>query len=221
MHQQGSPLTSGRTVLWRTLPVLFIAPLISSLLNHYDLVLYLSFGYAFLFLLILQYRRLCHEWVNWIDNIPVLTEASILDWYHSRMEKALGSDDTTESSVMMDSDEITRNSKQAALQAFRQSVLSYQQGLLSVRDVVLCPDPLVRRVVVGLPYIDWLVRKNSSSRENSGNTEPFSVSWFAQLDQALKAQKQMTQGLKEHNIFMLFRYSELDVSCLRIPTFYG
>jgi len=212
MHQQGSPLTSGRTVLWRTLPVLFIAPLISSFLNHYDLILYLSFGYFFLFLLLLQYRRLCHEWMNWIDNIPTLTETGILDWYHSRMEKDIVSDDTTESSVIVDNEESTLNPKQVALQAFRESVLSYQQGLHSIRDVVLCPDPLVRRVVLGLPFIDWLVRKHSSNGESRDTIEPFSVSWFAQLDQALKAQKQMTQGLKEHSIFMLSRYSKLDVS---------
>lgn len=62
MHQQDSPLTSGRTVVWRNIPILLLSPLISSFVNGHDLEIYIPILYTFLLSLIYQYRKLCHEW---------------------------------------------------------------------------------------------------------------------------------------------------------------
>ncbi|KAK0616354.1 hypothetical protein B0T14DRAFT_458687 [Immersiella caudata] len=208
MHQPGSPLTSGRTVLWRTIPLLFVSPVVSSFFNRYDVAIYLSVGYTFLCLLLLQYRRLCREWVTWTDNVPKISERDIVDWYSSRLGKNLASDDSSESSVMISEETQTVPSKVGALQAFQAAMQRYQGNMASIKQRLLYPDPFLERVDKGLPYIEWLLRKEHSRRDIA---EAFSVSWFAQLSQASKAQQAMTQGLKEHSIFMLSRHATLDV----------
>jgi hypothetical protein len=208
MHQRGSPLTSGRNVLWRTIPVLFLSPLLSSFVNDYDLVIYLSVGYSFLSLLLFQYRRLCHEWMNWMDNIPQLTDKDIFDWHTSRTEKRHIPDDTSEDSVMISESEYQGNPKALAIASFRDSVRRQRRRLFKNRSTS-CGESLVVRVERGLPYIEWLLKKGSSSDQGA---ELFSGSWFARVSQAVKVQQQMTQGLKEHSIFMLFRHARYDVS---------
>jgi len=210
MHQLGSPLTSGRTILWRTIPVLFVSPAVSSFVNRYDVTIYLSVGYTFLCLLLLQYRNVCRKWVGWTDNIPKLSERDIFDWYALRTDKPFVSDDTSESesSLMILDEGPTACPKQEALQTFRECLQLYRGNVASMKQRILSPDPLLERVDKGLPYIEWLLRKGTSDVERS---ELFSVSWFAQLSQALRAQQSMTQGLKEHSIFQLSRYATLDV----------
>ncbi|KAK0707728.1 hypothetical protein B0H67DRAFT_543007 [Lasiosphaeris hirsuta] len=205
MHQPGSPLVSGRTVLWRTMPVLFISPIVSSCLGGHDLAIYLSVGYGFLPLALLQYRRLCHQWMNWTDNIPKLAENDILEWYSSRARMESSSDNGSEASIAVVDTDLTLK---LALRAFRESVASHQRAMLYVRGAVLIPDTLVQQTARGLPCIEWLLQRESQGEHPS---EPFSVSWFAQLSQALKKQQQMAQGLKEHSIFMLFRYARFDI----------
>lgn len=209
MHQRGSPLTSGRNVLWRTMPVLFLSPLLSSFVNDYDLVIYLSVGYSFLSLLLFQYRRLCHEWMGWMDNIPQFTEKDIFDWYASMTEKRLVPDDTSEISVMITEPKYHEDPKAVALASFRDSVRRQGRRLHKNR-ITTCGDSLVVRVERGLPYIEWLLKKGSTGDDGA---KLFSGSWFARVSQAIKVQQQMTQGLKEHSIFMLFRHARYDVSC--------
>ncbi|KAK4173728.1 family 4 putative glycosyltransferase [Triangularia setosa] len=210
MHQHGTPLTSGRTVLWRTLPLLFISPIMSTYLNGHDLKIYLSVGYGFLILLFIQYRSLCHEWINWLDNVPKFTEKDILTWYTTRLEKQ--NSGTQSSSTSSVSDSLSENAddfKKLALQTFRETIAQGSTNFGHLKNTVLTPDPLVRRVVKGMPYILWLMKKDAT--EDNQPAEMFSVAWFSQLSQALKRQQQMAQGLKEHSIFMLFRYGKLDI----------
>jgi len=207
MHQRGSPLTSGRNVLWRTMPVLFLSPLLSSLVNDYDLVIYLSVGYSFLSLLLFQYRRLCHAWMNWMDNIPQFTEKDILDWHTSRTEKRHTPDDTSEISVMINETEYHEDPKALALASFRDSVRG-QRRRLNKNHNTPCGEALVVRVKRSLPYIEWLLKRGSTSGHC---TEIFSGPWFSRVSQAVKVQQQKTQGLKEHSIFMLFRHARYDV----------
>ncbi|KAK4200751.1 family 4 putative glycosyltransferase [Triangularia verruculosa] len=210
MHQHGTPLTSGRTVLWRTLPLLFISPIMSTYLNGHDLKIYLSVGYGFLILLFIQYRSLCHEWINWLDNVPKFTEKDILTWYTTRLEKQ--NSGTQSSSTSSVSDSLSENAddfKKLALQTFRETIQEGSTNFGHLKNTVLTPDPLIRRVVKGMPYILWLMKKDAT--EDNQPAEMFSVAWFSQLSQALKRQQQMAQGLKEHSIFMLFRYGKLDI----------
>lgn len=215
MHQHGSPLTSGRTVLWRTMPVLFISPIVSTYVPGHDLKIYLAVGYGFITLLLLQYRGLCHEWINWLDNVAKFTDNDIVQWYSTRLEKERQSEEVATSSNSSTND-ISDDTppdelKKAALHAFRASVASNSTNLSTFTQAVKTPDPLVRRVVKSLPYIHWLLKKDVG--EDAKPADLFSVAWFSQLAQALQRQQQMAQGLKEHNIFMLFRYSRYDIGC--------
>ncbi|KAK4162961.1 family 4 putative glycosyltransferase [Cladorrhinum sp. PSN259] len=213
MHQHGTPLTSGRSVLWRTMPVLFISPVVSTYVNGHDLKIYLAVGYGFLTLLLIQYRSLCHEWINWTDNIAKFTEDDIVKWYSTRLEKERESTEISSSSRSSDdgaANETPQDElKKAALQAFRSSVVYNSTNISTFTQAVRVSDPLVRRVVKSLPYIEWLLKKDVG--ESTQPEDMFSVAWFSQFSQSLKRQQQMAQGLKEHNIFMLFRYSRYDI----------
>lgn len=210
MHQRHCPMTSGRTVLWRTIPILFVSPVVSTFANNYDLAIYLSVEYAFLSLLLVQYRRLCHEWVRWADEIPKLSEKDVIQWYKSRVDERTLSDDTKESSVnLANRSDDAENLAQLAAGAMRLALETYQGRPTRLRSEDRGYDAIVERVAAGMPYIDWLLRRG----EPSGRIPPrFSASWFAQLSQKSKQHQQMVQGLKEHSIFMLFRYARCDVS---------
>ena len=99
MHQPGSPLRSGRLILWRTLPFLFISPLLSSFVNGHDLKIYLPVSFTFLILVLVQYRSICMEWSSWMDNIPDISEQDIANWYNSRFSKTETSSDSGKSVV--------------------------------------------------------------------------------------------------------------------------
>lgn len=216
MHQKASPLSSGRAVLWRTIPVLLISPILSSLLNGHDLMIYLTVGYVFLLLVLYQYRKLCHEWMNWLDKIPMFSERDILEWYSNRLEKNRFSGSSTQ--VSIDSQESQDSTSEAVLKdiawrAFQQSVEVYQRGFLRHprgTKSLYGDNDLVKKVAKGLPYIKWLL--HAEMVEGTQPTELFSVPWCAQVAEAYKKRRQMGQGLKEHSVFMLFRYARLDVS---------
>ena len=216
MHQNGSPLPSGRVVLWRTIPVLSISPVLSSFFNGHDLLIYLSVGYVFLFLVLIQYRKMCHEWMNWLDNVPMFNERDVLEWHATRVSKRRLSGSSTEASDgSRDSQDIASESasKDLPARAFQQSVETCQQGFICRSNSpksLYGDNELAEKVAKGLPYIKWLLQTEMG--EGSQSTELFSVPWFAQVAEAYKKRRQMVQGLKEHSIFMLFRYARLDVS---------
>jgi hypothetical protein len=205
MHQKGCPLTSGRVVLWRTIPFLAISPILSTFVNGHDVLIYLIVLYTFLLLLLFQFRNLCHEWSSWISEIPDLREEDICAWYNktqpygSHIEKSgKGADGVNKS----------------ALIAFREKVEAYRPGLFKSRKRVVSDD-LVAEVAKALPLISWLLKKENQTHGNShADAKPveiFTRSWFAQLEQALEKQQGLTRGLREHSIFVLFRHGEYDV----------
>src|SRR5262249_27235036 len=69
-------------------------------------------------------------------------------------------------------------------------------------------DPLVAKAAVGLPYAQWLLKKGDGS---STTSEPFTKTWLVELDLELKRHEQLVRGLKEHNIFILWRYGKWDL----------
>ncbi|KAK3682047.1 hypothetical protein B0T22DRAFT_432377 [Podospora appendiculata] len=212
MYQQGSPLTSGRTVLWRTIPILFLSPLISTFLDGHDLLVYLTVGYGYLFLVLFQYRRLCQEWVGWIHHVPSIAEDDIVSWYTAKLKQQQPTTSSSQSSLRTISDDSPEVHRKLALRSFSETVALYRQRLFNVNIKRLCPgtasDHFVQRVGNGLRYIDWLLQIENRDKEP---VETFSVAWFAQLTEAMKSRRQMAQGLKEHSIFMLFRYARFDI----------
>jgi hypothetical protein len=197
MHQKGSPLTSGRTVLWRTIPVLFISPLLSTFVNGHDLAIYPPVMYGFLALALYQYRRLGREWSAWTSKVPILTEKDVVDWYSSKLPSE-SSDDQSEK---------TKDISKIAKEAFRVAVKSARRG--GSGSTTNGSDPTVSRVARGMPYADWILKKECVDMDVP---EDFSTQWFTLLTDGLKRQKQLVRGLKEHNVLMLFRFARYDVS---------
>jgi hypothetical protein len=204
MHHKQSPLTSGRVVLWRTIPFLFISPILTTFLNHHDLLIYLPVLYTFLLLLLFQYRALCHEWATWPSKIPTIKEEDIVTWYIERM-----SNDSSEEKLVATSEAVVKS----AQRAFREEVANVEREALNSNRKAK-PDNLVAEVAQGLPFAIWLLEKDNLSKPISETSEPFTKSWLVRLDQALQTQQGLVQGLKEHSIFMLFRHGKYDVSML-------
>lgn len=219
MHQRDSPLTSGRTVLWRTIPLLFLSPLISTFSPDHDLQIYLPVTYGFLVFILIQYRVLCHEWSTWMTKIPRVGEKDIIAWYNTKEQSKVEEDSEsdlegnkedgsniklTEQNSPAPSPEVKRK---MALSAFRKEVEAYSPGFMGFGRTKNA-DALVTRMAKGMPYLEWLLKKDDAARPRADTLTP---GWFGQVSQALKTQESMAQGLKEHNIFILFRYARFDI----------
>jgi hypothetical protein len=206
MHRSGSPLTSGRAILWRTLPFLFISPVLSIFVPNHDLPVYLSVLYVFLLLLLIQYRNLCHEWNSWTNKVPVIKTDEVIEWY--KIHVAAENNDETE--------ELTGDAlSKAATTAFQNAVEAYKgKGITNRHD----EDPLVARAAEGLRFALWLLEKESpnpdknAKKEAKRDVEQWSKIWLSKVEQALKSTEQLARGLKEHSVFVLFRYGQYDVS---------
>lgn len=202
VHQRGSPLTSGRILLWRTIPVLFISPILSSLVSGHDLAIYLPVVYGFLALVLVQYRNLCHEWSTWQEHIPKISEQDVIEWYSAKTVQSQASSDD-ESIVPLNS-----GSGAEAQQAMRLAVKSIRRGTAQTgfKDDLI--DPVVSRIAKGMPFAEWLLKKEFPDGKAP---QEFSPEWFNTLSEAFKKQQQLFRGLKEHNILILFRYARHDV----------
>ncbi|RDI83168.1 hypothetical protein Vi05172_g6780 [Venturia inaequalis] len=202
MHFSGSPLTSGRTVLWRTFPVLAVSPLLSTFVNGYDLAIYILTMVVFLILLLLQYWFLSRQWSTWVDRIPKMTEKDITAWYKKRLTGQREKGDV----ACPDEESEGQDLKETAQLVFRAEVDALKRR--NVKAFGQNTDQLVAKAAKGLPFANWLVAKG---KEGEPLPAAFSSTWFVQLDLAIKAQQQLVRGLKEHSAFFLFRYSKYDL----------
>lgn len=185
MHQHGSPLLSGRTVIWRTVPLLFAGPIITTFVREHDLLIYLLTGYIFLIALLWQYRWLCRTWSSWIQLIPKVSEKEIKEW----QKKRAGTKE-------VDSD--------TACEEFYQAIQQYNNT--PFKRFRAQRDPLVARTAMGLPYAFWLLKK-----EGSTPPKPFSAAWFPKMKTVLDSHQQLIRGLKGHSIFFLFRLGRQEI----------
>jgi hypothetical protein len=162
--------------------------------------------YVFLLLLLIQYRNLCHEWNNWTKKVPVIKTDEVIEWY--KIHVAAENNDETE--------ELTGDAlSKAATTAFQNAVEAYKgKGITNRHD----EDPLVARAAEGLRFALWLLEKESpnpdknAKKEAKRDVEQWSKIWLSKVEQALKSTEQLARGLKEHSVFVLFRYGQYDVS---------
>jgi hypothetical protein len=205
MHRQHSPLTSGRVVLWRTIPFLAISPLITTFLPGHDIPIYLAVLYAFLLLLLIQYRNLCHEWSSWSSRVPRTTAKDVSDWYQNQIT----TDYDGEKCVLVN--EALERAAQSAFQAAVDDLLRNR----TQRGTTI--DPLVIEAAKGLPLSLWLLEKENpipakkAVNKAEASSELFTTIWFSKVEQALESQQKLVQGLKEHSTFVLFRHGKYDV----------
>ncbi|GKT52652.1 uncharacterized protein ColSpa_12833 [Colletotrichum spaethianum] len=210
MHQTGSPLPSGRKVLWRTAQVLLAAPILSVYFDGHDLLIYLSTSYVFLFLLLAQYRRLCREWTAWLPRILEFSKEDIDLWYSSRIVKSAESSGLIGTDVAADEDLSRTASASAAERLFREEVDAWTHGSNRRPSGDKSNDPrsLVERVGNAMPYIEWLLAPKFPRVD-----APliFSAAWFRELDHVLQTPRQVRNCLKEHNAVVLLRLANHDI----------
>lgn len=92
----GSSFLNGRRIIIMVVPTLTISPLVT-IFNyngkHYDIFIYPSILYIFVFLLFLGTRHVATQWVTWYHNIKTLNDSDVKDWYVQRYnlrERAAG-----------------------------------------------------------------------------------------------------------------------------------
>ena len=197
MHRSGSPLPSGRMAMWKCLPILLISPILTIFVRGWDLLIYLLIVYTFTGALLINFRRLCHEWTDWHMNVPNFKEKDLFVWYRKHASVESETDATALAAA-------ARAALRSAIRRFNQQKRSW-----SFRSRNATSDPFVAKMAKGLPFADFLLRKDVSAGEPP---ELFTTTWFVQLELALDNQRQLMRGLKEHSSFINYRYSRYDVS---------
>jgi hypothetical protein len=199
MHRLGCPLTSGRTAMWRCIPILFISPIVTTFVHGHDLLIYLLIIYTFVITLLVTFRNLLHEWTCWLTNVPSVKEGDLMKWYKDK----IGYKPTGDG----DSQELSADSRRALMQ----EVQSYhKRGLLrQIFSSEESMDPFVKKMSIGYPYAIWLLEKEAYG---AALPETYTTTWFVQLELAFANQRQLVRGLKEHSPFITFRYAKYDVS---------
>jgi hypothetical protein len=201
MHRLGCPLTSGRTAMWRCIPILFISPVVTTFVNGHDLLIYLLIIYTFVITLLVSFRNLLHEWTTWLAKVPSVKEKDLMTWHNSTIKEK--QDAATEG----DSQDIAIRARLA----LRIAVHEYRNRSLIRKIFSSEPNtnPFVRKMAIGHPYALWLLEKEAGGAELP---EVYTTTWFVQLELAFANQRQLTRGFKEHSQFITFRYSKYDVS---------
>ncbi|KAI7424007.1 glycosyltransferase family 4 protein [Hortaea werneckii] len=196
MHRSGSPLPSGRSAMWKCLPILMISPILTVFVRGWDLLIYLLVVYTFTASLLISFRRLCHEWTDWHIKVPNFKEKDLLTWYRKH--------------ASVDSDADATALAGTARYALQQEIIRVQRQKRSwafwnrSKDT----DPFVMKMADGMKFADFLLRKDASAGEPP---ELFTTTWFVQLELALDNQRQLMRGLKEHSSFINYRYSRYDL----------
>ncbi|KAG9623282.1 glycosyltransferase family 4 protein, partial [Aureobasidium melanogenum] len=200
MHRLGCPLRSGRTAMWRRVPILFVPPILTTFVNGHDLLIYLLIIYTFVIALLITFRNLLHEWTTWLSKVPSVKEKDLIAWYNSKMKKE------KESSSGGDSQDIAARARFAlrlAVHEFRDKSF-FRQMFYPEPDM----DPFVKKMGIGYPYALWLLEKEAGGAELPAI---YTTTWFVQLELAFANQRQLMRGLKEHSQFITFRYSKYDL----------
>ncbi|KAI5203258.1 hypothetical protein E4T38_05187, partial [Aureobasidium subglaciale] len=200
MHRLGCPLTSGRTAMWRCIPILFISPILTIFVDDHDLLIYLLIIYTFVIALLFSFRHLLHEWTTWLSKVPSVKEKDLMTWYNNKLKEKQGS------LPEVDPQQVAAEARYAlklAVHRYRNRSVIHQ--LFSAEAAV---DPFVSKMGTGHLYALWLLEKEAGGADLP---ETYTTTWFVQLELAFANQRQLMRGLKEHSPFITFRYSKYDL----------
>lgn len=131
-----------------------------------------------------------------MSRVPEFSDKEVLEWFLAKTDSD------------SDSEEDSQVCGKSAQETFREAVSSYSRRTRAAVSSGLMADEFVGRVAKGMPYIRWLFKKAA----HDGNLPPaFSNAWFTQLGDAKKQQQQLSRGLEEHNVFILFHMARYDI----------
>ncbi|KAE9969605.1 hypothetical protein EG328_006786 [Venturia inaequalis] len=143
--------------------------------------------------------NLCHEWNNWTNMVPIIKSDEVVAWYQ-----------TIQAESECETEELKGDAlSKAATTAFQDAVEAH---------TIKQHDPLVSRAAKGLPFALWLLEKESPNPDKNAkkkakkDVDRWSKIWLSKVEQALKSTQQLAQGLKEHSVFVLYRYGQYDMA---------
>ncbi|CCG84862.1 protein of unknown function [Taphrina deformans PYCC 5710] len=191
MHRDGSPLPSGRSTLWKSLPVLLISPVVTTFVHGHDLIIYLVVIYTFLTVLYWNYRLLCAEWSQFYTKIILIDDKQVLDWHKSRRGEKSDFDYET------------------ARQELESAVQHSRAQLLHASHRKEDSNQLVTKLAPGIEYSRWLLKKDAGP--GASVPAPYSSAWNNQLKVSLNTYQNFVRGLKEHSAFLQYRYAKNDI----------
>ncbi|BFZ56046.1 hypothetical protein PYCC9005_003088 [Savitreella phatthalungensis] len=189
MHRDGSPFPSGRTILWQTVPMLLLSPIITIFVHEHDVLIYLIVIYVFVVILYLRFRRLSTAWSQWYAGIETLTDAQVTKWYRDNA--------ATEKEEANDADyETCRQALAWAVEQERRKSSKHA-------------SPLIKKLAFGREYARWLLKKDLAP--GADVPLPYSSAWNNQLKMGLTTYENFVRGLKEHSGFLQFRYARAEI----------
>ena len=193
MHRDGSPFPSGRFVLWKSIPVLLISPILTLFIHGYDFIIYMVVLYSFGLTLLYNFRSSCAEWSQWHTKVKTISDKDVLEWYRLDHPPAYNEEEEYEHA---------RAALEAAVTRQHQST-----GWLSSRSD---RGELVQSLAPGLEYSRWLLVKDGGPGAEA--PPPFSSAWNNSLKVSLNTYQLFIRGLKEHSAFLQWRYSKNDIA---------
>ncbi|EON67197.1 hypothetical protein W97_06450 [Coniosporium apollinis CBS 100218] len=196
----GSSFGNGRVVIICLIPLLGISPILTTWVNGYDSIIYLSVLFFFVFALLLGTRRVAARWVTWLQHVSTTSDAEISKWYSST-----ASPDAVAA--------LKDLSGPAALKVARERL---SEEVFAERDRRLwskaTEDPLVKKLAecwdATVFLLDWYSRISDIKKPI-----PYSSTWNLQVGVAKDSLLQQQKGVRLHNAFILWRNAGDEIGC--------
>ncbi|KAH7113234.1 glycosyl transferase [Dendryphion nanum] len=191
----GSSFQSGRTIIMRCIPILFISPILTIFVQH-DIAVYICVLTFFLCSLLVGARQIISQWGTWYLNIPVVTDAEVLTWYVKRE----GLSDADEDIKTLGA----TGQPRAALQAAVVKECNRNFWTSATKDA------LVAKLAAGYSSTKFLMSWYCKHRRTQMPLS-YSPTWNLTLKAGLENITNMQKGLKLHNAFLHWRHTGADV----------
>jgi hypothetical protein len=200
----GSSFQSGRGIILMCLPVLFLSPLITILVQGYDSEVYITVLFVFISILLLGTRYIGSKWATWLHKVNIVDDKTLRKWYLDRQTES-----GSESADM----ELEKLSEAALLKLARQELLKeILNALPGTFKFKRTKDELVRKLAdsyhATLVMLDWYNRTTGLPQ-----AIPYSSMWNVQSKVALNSLKESQRGIRFHNGFLHWRQAADEIGC--------
>lgn len=199
----GTTFQSGRPVILMIIPFLFISPITAIFVPGYDIYIYLSVLYVFIFLLALGTRHTASKWTTWHQNIKPISDKALKEWYIKTHKDG-------------DDHAFDGMTDPAALKISRTAMI---EAIKKVRSGIRhkCQDPTIKSLAESYDATIFLLQWYSGY-SGTPLPMPYSSTWNMQIKVALDTLKQMQTGLRLHNAFIHWRQAGDEVRLI-FPSF--
>lgn len=177
------------------IPILFISPLLTLWIGH-DLTVYLCVLTFFLTTLLWRVRRRMSQWSTWYLNIPIVTDAEVVDWFVKTREAA---------EPRKEMEDVAGDGQPR--KAIHMAVLKECNRRFWKKRTA---DALVAKLADGYSSTVFLMSWYSKYKR-SGMPLPYSATWNLTLKAGLESMMNMQKGLKLHSAFLHWRHTGLDI----------